>query len=333
MPLERAELVRGSSPKTGSLAAASVRKTGRRPTSGAGPWVDLAAQTDGKELDAEAGAEEAAYRHGRPPRSTPSRHAARELLLIVDAHRPAHRNDRSNSRQSRSGSPSSSATRWIFDPRSRSTSSYTPGGSQAMCWRTATSRAQRPSTATSTLCTQVFSPMSPPSGRGSARSRSPPPAPAWASDPCATAPRRAGRRPRGSPAASGCRSRWPRLPRRRRRGPARRRRLGAAPPSRGRRAWRAWRRWRSCRSESRSRPATAGAAGRPPAAGRPAAGAPAGARPPRRRAEAISIRPLGVGKRRSANWMTRLGRDRHAAAGGERREVLHEAGARAARWR
>src|SRR3990172_6727820 len=44
----------------------------------------------------------------------------------------------SNPSSSGSGSPSSSSTRRMVAPRSRRTSSYAPGGSQAMCWRTRT---------------------------------------------------------------------------------------------------------------------------------------------------------------------------------------------------
>src|SRR5262245_11112258 len=48
---------------------------------------------------------------------------------------------RSNSRQSGSGSPSSSSTRVSEIPCSSITSSYTPGGSQVMCWRTSAATA------------------------------------------------------------------------------------------------------------------------------------------------------------------------------------------------
>jgi hypothetical protein len=93
VPLERAELA-GELAEDGIAGGRVCQEDREEADLRRRAGADLAAQADGKELDAEAGAEEG--RSGadglRDPRLLGTQPG--KLLLIVDAHRPAHRNDR-----------------------------------------------------------------------------------------------------------------------------------------------------------------------------------------------------------------------------------------------
>ena len=103
------------------------------------PLVDAGAEADREQLGTETGAEERDAGVDRLADQSLLVAQPRQALLVVDAHRAAHRHDQVELAPVRKLLPSSSSTRASETPCSSMTSSYTPGGSQAMCWRTSAS--------------------------------------------------------------------------------------------------------------------------------------------------------------------------------------------------